>query len=106
MENVAAKNNMEQTVSLATNKISKQQTNEIIPISLNLHGNLSDFINYLNEIESFDYYINFESIEIGNESNARNKSFVRQAEEEVLETSAGKNKLNFKINGITYWQSH
>lgn len=80
LENIALKTGINQKINLTDNKGGDYQKN-----NLNLFSN-GDFINqlnYLNELESMDYYINIKSMEISRGSM--------------------KNNMNMQIFSDTYW---
>ena len=61
LENLALKHNLAQSIAGSNlDKIS----NNVINISLNLNGGYNDILKYLNELETSDYFMNMEQLQI------------------------------------------
>ncbi|MFH1890818.1 MAG: hypothetical protein ABIJ91_04630 [Candidatus Kuenenbacteria bacterium] len=105
LEGLAKKHKMEQTISFLTDKMTERDGMNIIPLNLSLNGNFNDFMNYLNDLDALDYYINLELIEMSKEMDVKKISSPKRMIEDDLDESAEKTstKLNISLSGLTYW---
>ena len=74
LENTAEKNNLQQTITFDNTKAIEKNGNKVIPLELQLSGSLENILMHLAQIEAFDYYINFQNIDIF----PRNRFFPRK----------------------------
>lgn len=108
LEEMANQNNLQQKMNIylsddksAKNPPGNIQTTDknLLPFQLAIDGNLINFLNYLNDWEKLNYYLNITSIKI----NQSQTPVVNFLEAETPSTSATDN-IHVVINGISYWQ--
>ncbi|MEA3464126.1 MAG: hypothetical protein U9R14_03565 [Patescibacteria group bacterium] len=64
MEELANQNNVSQKINLDTSRVIEGNGRQILPLNLFLQGNYTDIINYLTSLETLNYYININSLEL------------------------------------------
>jgi len=97
IEDVAEKNNITQKINLASfNQIEGNYYKEI-PLQFFSQGSFSDQIKYLIDLESLDYYINIESIDITSSQQGKNNF-------NNLDLELKENNVNIMILANTYWK--
>ncbi|PIX92638.1 hypothetical protein COZ26_00745 [Candidatus Kuenenbacteria bacterium CG_4_10_14_3_um_filter_39_14] len=103
LENTAEKNNLQQTITFDNTKAIEKNGNKVIPLELQLSGSLENILMHLAQIEAFDYYINFQNIELTKQSGEISKKFPGQAQsgEENEQTPSA---LSMRLSGLTYWK--
>lgn len=108
LEEIANQNNLQQKMNIylsdskTTNTLPKEnQTidNNSFPFQLTIDGNLINFLNYLNDLEKLNYYLNITSIKINQSQNPLG-GFL---EVEITSLSSTDN-VHIVLNGISYWQ--
>ncbi|PJA91829.1 hypothetical protein CO134_03310, partial [Candidatus Kuenenbacteria bacterium CG_4_9_14_3_um_filter_39_14] len=84
-------------------KAIEKNGNKVIPLELQLSGSLENILMHLAQIEAFDYYINFQNIELTKQSGEISKKFPGQAQsgEENEQTPSA---LSMRLSGLTYWK--
>ena len=88
MENFADKNNVIQTLNITPPTIdNKNNKLQEAPLELNIKGSFSDIYNYLNDIESMDYYFSIEEFSLGSTNMPGEKKI----------------DANLHLLGTTYW---
>lgn len=85
LEEIAASANIEQEINLVSDHEKKTETHNKTPLQLSTTGSFTNQIEYLNKLESLNYYINIMSLEI----------IGRHGEET--------NNINMNIFSNTYW---
>jgi len=103
LESAAEKNNLQQTITFDNTQANEKKGNKIIPLELQLSGSLENILTYLAQIEAFDYYINFQNIELTKQGEEINKKFPGQAQSEE-ENKQAPSVLAMRLNGLTYWK--
>jgi Tfp pilus assembly protein PilO len=89
IEGIAQKNNVTQEIVLNNNQ-KKEETDYIkIPIILNVHGNFSNIMNYLETLEKNKYGINIKLISIFNNDE---------------DLTIAKKNISMNISANTYWK--
>ena len=101
LEEAAENNNLKQTINFNNNDYNDKVSVKMIPITLYVEGELENIMNYINDLESFDYYININKVEIKSQAKDRGRSLAKQVDKETEEEAT---KLSVKIDGITYWK--
>ena len=103
LESAAEKNNLQQVITFDNIKAIEKNGIKVIPLELQLSGSLENILIYLAQIEAFDYYINFQNIELTKQGEETSKKFPGQAQSEA-ENEQAPSVLSMRLNGLTYWK--
>ena len=95
LEDIAAQNNISQTISLDTAKINKEKSYQTLPLRLAARGNYKNMMNYLTNLEALDYYININSMDLSSASTKRSAT---------PEEQATFSNINLVISANIYWK--
>ena len=95
LEDIAAQNNISQTISLDTAKINKEKSYQTLPLRLAARGNYKNMMNYLTNLEALDYYININSMDL---SSASAKQSATPGEQTTF------SNISLVISANTYWK--
>ena len=95
LEDIAAQNNISQTISLDTAKINKEKSYQTLPLRLAARGNYKNMMNYLTNLEALDYYININSMDL---SSASAKQSATPEEQTTF------SNISLVISANTYWK--
>ena len=95
LENVASKENIEQSIKITPPK-DKDTNYKKTQLQLTTSGNFENILNYLTELEKFKYYINIYSIDINKNPGSKIKGL-----EDVENVSTS---VTCVINAYTYWK--
>ena len=95
LEEIAAQNNVSQTINLNTAKINKDKSYQTLPLRLSAQGDYKNMINYLINLEALDYYINIDSMDL------TSASTKLSAAPEAQTTFSN---VNLTISANTYWK--
>ena len=102
LEKAAQKNNLEQVIKFDNNKGTQEAEITMVPIDLQISGNLKNIIAYINMLETFDYSINLTKIDISSQNRKKTKKnglIIKAGEEKIKEMD-----LAVRLSGITYWK--
>lgn len=92
LENIAEETYVSQKINLTTDQAIKEKNYQKIPLHLFTSGTFSNQIKYLKKLESSNYYININSIEISVADR-----------DTTIDKSNGNDKINISIFSNTYW---
>ncbi len=98
LESLEEKNNVQQTLNLDINNSQKGEGFNKVPIEISATGNFENLTNYLLDIETLNYYINFDNILIqktGGDSYAPNAKII---------DGVKSGDVSLKLTGYTYWK--
>ena len=90
LEGIANNFNLDQTLNLSFDRSTSEQGYKKIPISISINGTIENAVNYLVELESLNYHININNIEINQRNN--------------LSPNDTNTIINLTFNAYTYWQ--
>lgn len=102
LEKIAAKNDIGQTINLAEPQTSDTDLTTSA-INLEITGNFKQIINYLEDLENLDYYVNLSQIQLlnGRENSDQNIPPLTAVDSQEIAVSQ---KLNARLDGQIYWQ--
>ncbi len=86
LEGIAAKNNVSQKINLMTDNAVEYSVYKKIPLQVMVEGDFPSILNYLIDMESLNYYININNLDI------------------VKSNDTGKNDVVMQITADTYWK--
>lgn len=96
IEDIAEKNGLSQKINLLTASAKQSHAYKTIPLNIDVGGNFTNFVKYLIDLESLNYYINVKNIQIDS---------LQQSRFSNLGPNGGQNgNINIKIVADTYWQ--
>jgi Tfp pilus assembly protein PilO len=105
LEQAATDNNLEQVISFDNTDYKGETTIKMIPITLQVKGELDDIMAYINRLEAFDYYINIDKVEINTYAGKTSKSFSPEIiDGEETEPAKPVITLSVSLDGLTYWK--
>lgn len=111
LEQAAAENDLKQVINFDNTKYSGETDIKVIPVGLDVQGELNNIMSYINALEAYDYYINMSKVEIRSASGQETKRFSQQIEEgEQGEGEEGEAvekivvNLTVHLEGLTYWK--
>lgn len=108
LENKAADNGIEQTIVFDNTLFAAGTEIKIIPLGLDISGSLANLLNYLADLEAFDYYININQLQITAGSVGENKKYAKQVVDELSKVNQKASNddviLSVRINATTYWK--
>ncbi len=108
LEKIAKQNKLKQNINFNNKQVNTKNKNKtkIIPIDITIKGQLADIMNYINQLEILDYYINFTQINFAKEAE-KLKNYSNQikiGENSSVDIPQHKSDLKVKLNGLTYWK--
>jgi len=95
LETTATKNNIFQKISPELSKDNKDDSFSVMNLKLNLTGSFSNVLNYINDIESLESYINITSVNI-----SKSKESIRVDNSDAKDMS----EISCIISAETYWK--
>ena len=95
MEKLANKNNITQKINLEINKKNNNENYQQIPLKISTRGNFINLINYIIGLETLNYYININSIQLSSNSSA----LFKMPDEQTMQ-----NNINAIITANVYLQ--
>ncbi len=95
LEEIAAQNNVSQTINLDTAKINKDKNYQTLPLRLSARGNYKNIMNYLINLEALNYYINIDSMDLSS-------AFTKLSATPEVQTTFS--NINLTISANTYWK--
>lgn len=102
LEAVAQHNNVQQTINLDDSALANSQTIiTVVPVKLHLQGELMNLMDYINELEGLDYYINLTRLAVQSQNSLNNNSY-RSAP--ASESASKEDRLKVEISAQTYWK--
>ncbi|HRY63656.1 MAG TPA: hypothetical protein P5267_03595 [Patescibacteria group bacterium] len=109
LEKTAAKNNIEQSIIFNNTEITEVNGLKAIPLSLQLTGGVEEIMNYINDLERFDYYIDIERISLSSQgvaTSSRRAGEQSYQEQENDQKTNGQSTatLSVSLQGLTYWK--
>ena len=106
LEEVAAKNNIEQTIIFNNTESTEINSAKAIAISLQLSGGVKEIMSYINDLEKFDYYIDITKINLSSRGlTTSNKRAGEQTYEGLLKPEEEPTAiLSANLSGLTYWK--
>ena len=105
LEQAAAENNLEQVIYFDNTQGNDEIKIKVIPLELQITGELNNIMSYINALEALDYYINIDKVIINASLSRGTKRFSQQVKDEgVEETEQSVTNLSVRLNGLTYWQ--
>ncbi|EKE14284.1 MAG: hypothetical protein ACD_12C00591G0004 [uncultured bacterium] len=93
LENIAENNHLEQTFSLPPEIDTGDNEIKEIPLTFTLKGTFADFIRYLQNIESENFYLNIESFNLSTAGTVKTE-----------ETESAPADINITLSTKSYWQ--
>ncbi len=94
LEDIASENHIKQKINLNQKVASITESYKKIPITLEIQGGFKNILEYLTNLESSNYYINIEIIEISKDNGSLSSEMQQPSNESV----------NLKITANTYWK--
>ena len=95
LESIADEFEVKQEINLNPGKKEKESEYEISPITINLEGTYLNILQYLKEMESLEYYINVNSININS---------IQTSKNHITDNKNNKSNINMIINANIYWK--
>ncbi|MBU0707383.1 type 4a pilus biogenesis protein PilO [Patescibacteria group bacterium] len=93
LENIAQENNI--GINITINEFSDTDPLFDHPLSLSLTGSYNNLINYIIDLESMDYYFNYNTINISSAISLKEESMFKHAQSSTIKAD---------ITGTTYWR--
>jgi Tfp pilus assembly protein PilO len=97
LEELATRNNVEQTINLDLSQDKKESGYQTLPLQLTAQGNYLDLMNYLINLESLNYYININSISLSSSGSAKLSPIINTPEIQPVSVN-----VNMIIQANTY----
>ncbi len=103
LEKVASKNGVEQTINLSE---PKNSDNNLLISELNLvvFGKFDQIIDYLEDLESLDYYLNPLQINLINNKKNNTVNNIPTLNTGANNSEKNQNQLRVELNSRVYWQ--
>jgi Tfp pilus assembly protein PilO len=103
LEKISLKTNVNQNIDLRADEIKEEGKIKEMPINLRLKGNYNNLMNYLDSIESSDFYINIETLDFSAGQNQIKNKQIPIPEENDQSIIKNDVELNLNISGFIYY---